>query len=90
VYNPFDALLLFGTREFRSHWFQTGSPTFLYRQMMEKGVSPLDLEKRISDVDLLSTFDVGDIGIDALLFQTGYLTLAGEERLRGRTHYRLD
>ena len=90
VYNPFDVLLLFRRREFRSWWFETGSPTFLYRQMTERGVSPLDLENRISDVDLLSTFDVDDIGIDALLFQTGYLTLAGEERHRGRMRYRLD
>lgn len=29
VYNPFDVLKLFQSREFRSHWFETGSPTFL-------------------------------------------------------------
>ena len=80
VYNPFDVLLLFARREFRPWWFETGSPTFLYRTMMENGVSPLDLENRVSDMDLLSTFDVGDIGVDALLFQAGYLTITGEER----------
>ena len=29
VYNPFDILLLFRSREFKAHWFETGSPTFL-------------------------------------------------------------
>ncbi|MXX15743.1 MAG: hypothetical protein F4Z52_00510, partial [Gammaproteobacteria bacterium] len=35
-------------------------------------------------------FDVGDIGIDALLFQTGYLTITSEERRGHRTLYTLD
>ena len=90
LYNPFDVLLLFGRREFRSWWFETGSPTFLYRTLMEKGVSPLELENRVSEADLLSTFDVGDIGVDALLFQAGYLTIAGEERVGPENLYTLD
>jgi len=28
VYNPFDVLLLFDTRLFKPHWFETGTPTF--------------------------------------------------------------
>ena len=33
VYNPFDILLLFDTREFEPYWFETGSPKFLYMLM---------------------------------------------------------
>ena len=29
MYNPFGVLLLFDTREFAAHWFETGSPRFL-------------------------------------------------------------
>lgn len=29
VYNPFDVLLYLRNREFRSYWFETGTPTFL-------------------------------------------------------------
>ncbi len=39
--------------------------------------------------ELLSTFDVGNIGTEALLFQTGYLTISGEEELGGLPLYRL-
>ena len=39
--------------------------------------------------DLLSSFDVGDIATEALLFQTGYLTITGTEDLGGKTLYRL-
>ena len=90
LYNPFDLLLLFETRKFEAHWFETGSPTFLFRMMMEQAVSPMELERRTTDVRKLSRFDVGDIGIDALLFQTGYLTIAAEERRGRRTLYTLD
>ena len=31
--------------------------------------------------DLLSTFDVDEIATEALLFQTGYLTITSEENL---------
>ena len=39
--------------------------------------------------ELLSKFDVDDIATEALLFQTGYLTIADERNLGGKTLYRL-
>ncbi len=39
--------------------------------------------------DLLSKFDVNNIGTEALLFQTGYLTIAEETSLGGEPFYRL-
>ena len=49
----------------------------------------LALNSMAGSTDLLSTFDVGDIGTEALLFQTGYLTIQGEEDLGGEPFYRL-
>ena len=43
----------------------------------------------VGSVDLLSTFDVDDIATEALLFQTGYLTIRDEEDLGGEPFYRL-
>ncbi|WP_366760197.1 AAA family ATPase [uncultured Thiodictyon sp.] len=37
VYNPFDLLLLFQEREFRTWWFETGTPTFLVDLLTERG-----------------------------------------------------
>ena len=90
VYNPHDVLLLLRQREYRPYWFETGSLTFLFRTLMETSVSPMELENRMADMSLVSKFDVGDIGIEALLFQTGYLTIADEQREGFRTFYRLD
>ena len=90
VYNPFDILLLFETREFKAHWFETGTPRFLVDLLSRRRVAPPALERMVADDELLSTFDVDDISTEALLFQTGYLTIAGEEAAAGGSLYRLD
>ena len=89
VYNPFDILLLFRSREFRAHWFETGSPTFLVDMLFRRRVRSVDLDGMLPSDDLLSTFDVDAIAPEALLFQTGYLTILGRERRAGLTFYRL-
>ena len=89
VYNPFDILLLFRRRKFEAHWFETGSPSFLVETLLRRRVSSLALEGMIGTEDLLSKFDVDDIGTEALLFQTGYLTIAEERNLGGKILYRL-
>ncbi len=90
LYNPFDVLLLLDSRRFKPWWFETGSPRFLFETLQEKSVSPLDLEGCLVDESLVSRFDVDDIGAEALLFQTGYLTITEERRDGFDTLYRLD
>ena len=89
VYNPFDILLLFDSREFRAHWFETGSPAFLVDTLFRRRVRSVDLDGLLASDRLLSTFDVDEIATEALLFQTGYLTINGRERVGKRTLYRL-
>ncbi len=89
VYNPFDILLLFDRREFKAHWFETGTPSFLVETLCKRRVGSPSLEEMVGTEELLSKFDVDDIGTEALLFQTGYLTIAGERNLGGKTLYRL-
>ena len=89
VYNPYDVLLLFDSREFEAHWFETGTPTFLVDTLFERRVSTVSLDRTVSPAALLSAFDVDHIGTEALLFQTGYLTITGEERLGGMPLFRL-
>ena len=90
VYNPFDALLLFRTRQFKAWWFETGTPTFLVETLVERGVASPTLDGMVTTDELLSTFDVGDIATEALLFQTGYHTMLDREDRCGKHFYRLD
>ena len=89
VYNPYDVLLLLRRREFEAHWFETGTPAFLVDKLFERRVSSVSLDRTVSTTELLSAFDVDHVGTEALLFQTGYLTITGEERLGGKALYRL-
>ena len=89
VYNPFDILLLFDERKFGAWWFETGTPAFLVETLFKRRVSSVALDGMLGTGDLLSAFDVGAIATEALLFQTGYLTIAGEENLGGESLYRL-
>ncbi len=89
VYNPYDVLLLFDSREFKAHWFETGTPAFLLDRLFDRRISSVTLDQMMGTEDLLSAFEVGTIGTEALLFQTGYLTITGEEELGGQALYRL-
>ena len=89
VYNPCDILHLFRTRRFEAHWYRSGTPAFLVETLTRRGVESTALENlRIGDARL-DAFDVGAVGTEALLFQSGYLTIRDAERQGGRTLYRL-
>ena len=89
VYNPFDILLLFDTREFRAYWFETGTPTFLIDTLLRRRIASPDLDGMTGTDALLSAFDVEEMATEALLFQTGYLTIQDVEERDGRIRYRL-
>jgi len=89
VYNPFDLLLLFSERAFKPFWYETGTPTFLLKLLRERPTFLPELSCLQTDAALLSTFDVGNIPTEALLFQAGYLTIASQDVRFDKYYYRL-
>ena len=89
VYNPFDILLLFDEREFGCYWFESATPTFLVETLFRRRISSLSLDGMLTSNELLSSFDVGAIATEALLFQTGYLTIKSVRDRGGVLRYRL-
>ncbi len=87
VYNPFGLLLLFDKRKFGNYWFHSGTPTFLVETLARRNLPTPRLDGMIGSESLLSAFDVDRISVEALLFQTGYLTIVGEEGGRYRLGY---
>lgn len=81
VYNPFDVLLLFQNREFRSYWFETGTPTFLVELLSRQAFFTPDLDRLETSEALLSSFDIDYIAPEALLWQAGYLTFRDVRQL---------
>jgi hypothetical protein len=89
VYNPFDILQLFKNRRFNSYWFETGTPTFLVDLLVQRRIPTPQLSNMLSSSAMLSSFDVDDMTTEAILFQTGYLTIKKEENLGGQYFYTL-
>ena len=89
VYNPFDILQLFKKREFRNYWFETGTPTFLIDLISRRQIATPNLARRNTDEELLSTFDVDEMPLEAVMFQTGYLTIKETTNLGGNWFYQL-
>ncbi|UBQ05565.1 ATP-binding protein [Tepidimonas taiwanensis] len=89
VYNPFDLLLLFDKRSYRAWWFETGTPTFLIELLKERHTFTPKLDTLVADDQLLGAFDVEYIATEAILWQTGYLTIVDVESAGGITEYRL-
>ncbi|WP_068671820.1 ATP-binding protein [Thermosulfurimonas dismutans] len=89
VYNPFDILLCLDSGLFRPYWFETGTPTFLIKLLVENRFFIPDLEHLQAGDEILESFDVDSIAPETLLFQTGYLTIDFVERASGMTIYTL-
>jgi hypothetical protein len=75
LYNPFDILLYLRNREFDSYWYKTGTPSFLIKLIKEREYDVSELENKIVKKNVLEKFDLEEVRIEALMFQTGYLTI---------------
>jgi hypothetical protein len=77
VFNPFSMLLLFDNARFSNYWFESATPSFLVKLIKEKS---FDI-KKMQDLEVreenLSTYEIEDLALVPLLFQTGYLTIKG-------------
>ncbi len=75
IYNPFSLLLLLDKHDFSNYWFETGTPTFLINLLKEKNYPVQRFERIEATAAELGQFDIDDIDMKTLLFQTGYLTI---------------
>ncbi|MCX8069529.1 MAG: AAA family ATPase, partial [Thermodesulfovibrionales bacterium] len=90
VYNPFDILLFISNEyNFRNYWFSTGTPTFLLKLIEANNYYLPNLEKVTKDDELLDSFDVNNIELETLMWQTGYLTIDEVIEIEEERRYRL-
>jgi len=89
VYNPFDILLYLSKLDFRPYWFETGTPTFLIKLLVEKKYLIPELEELEASEGIVSSFDMESIEPETLLFQTGYLTIKSLEHAGATRIYTL-
>lgn len=75
VYNPYSLLLLFDKNEIKNYWFETGSPSFLIQLIKEYKLDVKKLERLLLNEADFSSYEIENMNLYALLFQTGYLTI---------------
>ncbi len=73
VYNPFGTLNFLDDGVFKNYWFSTGSPNFLIEQMRKHNT--FDVENSVVNSVVLDKYDIDNLALIPLLFQTGYLTV---------------
>jgi Predicted AAA-ATPase/PD-(D/E)XK nuclease superfamily len=81
VYNPFGTLNFLDDQTFFNHWFSTGSPSFLIKKMRE--LTYYNVENSVVNNQILDKYDIDNLELIPLLFQTGYLTVKKIDRMTG-------
>lgn len=75
VYNPFSVLNAFSEHKFGNYWFTSGTPTFLIDLLRQERWHLTAIEGLEVDPSIFSPFEIDHLRLEALLFQTGYLTI---------------
>lgn len=80
LYNPFSLLKCFNQRKIANYWFESGTPTFLIRQMQHYRTDITSMDYIVSDA---LAFDRPTEAMEnalPLLYQSGYLTIKDYDR----------
>lgn len=82
VLNPFSILLLFKKLSFGNYWFESATPSFLIKMLKEKEFDLTRLDGVGISESAFSSYDIENLKIMPILFQTGYLTITGYNKER--------
>ncbi|UQB43291.1 ATP-binding protein [Thiomicrospira microaerophila] len=76
MYNPFDILKFIANEHtFRNYWFESGTPTFLIELIKKQHYFLPSLTNLRVDEKLLNSFDIDNLDLEVILYQSGYLTI---------------
>ncbi len=89
VYNPFDILLYLRSGEFRNYWFETGTPSFLLKLIQDRRYYVPELESLNAGDEILGSFEIDDLSLETILFQTGYITIKSRSEINSECVYTL-
>ncbi|MCB9493295.1 MAG: ATP-binding protein [Epsilonproteobacteria bacterium] len=75
VYAPFSILNFLFTADLSNYWFESGTPSFLIKNLEQNCFPVESFNNLTANMNELLTFDLTDIPLPTLLFQTGYVTI---------------
>ncbi|UQB43281.1 ATP-binding protein [Thiomicrospira microaerophila] len=90
MYNPFDILKFIANKHtFRNYWFESGTPTFLIELIKKQNYFLPSLTNLRVDEKLLNSFDIDNLDLEVVLYQSGYLTIDRVQTLGVNTFFYL-
>ncbi|BBP44530.1 ATP-binding protein [Thiosulfativibrio zosterae] len=76
MYNPFDILKFIAkNHKYANYWFESGTPTFLIELIKKQNYFLPNLANLRVDEKLLNSFDIDNLDLEVILYQSGYLTI---------------
>ncbi len=75
LYNPVSFTKTMDQGNFDYYWFATGTPTFLLRLLKKMNYDITTFEGLKLKASMFSSYEIENISAEALLYQTGYLTI---------------
>lgn len=75
VFNPFSIMCAFQQKELKNYWFETGTPTFLVNLLRKCNYPLPNIERMEAEEETFSAYEIEALKPEALLFQTGYITI---------------
>lgn len=91
MYNPFDILLFISNNhKYKNYWFETGTPSFLIELIKKNNYFLPALTNIKVGEKILGSFDINNLDLEVILYQSGYLTIDKvEPTSRGGSTYHL-
>ncbi len=77
MYNPFSVLNTLDNLKFGSYWFETGTPSYLVKLLINSNFRLEDLAEGGVTSDVLNSVDIASSDPIPVIFQSGYLTIKG-------------
>ena len=83
MYNPFSLLLAFDRNEFKSYWFETGTPTYLVELLKKHNYDLHRMAHEETDEQVLNSIESESTNPIPVIYQSGYLTIKGYDERFG-------
>lgn len=75
IYNPYCIMNVLAHRKYSSYWVRSGAPTLLAEALCNTHADLSRLFDTRCSEETLAALDIDTLNVDALLYQTGYLTI---------------
>jgi len=90
VYNPFGILNFFwNNNEYINYWFKSATPTFLINLLKKNNYPIINFESIKVNQKVMDAFEIENLNIETLMFQTWYLTIKNKETFGSFKEYTL-